>query len=378
MQTYSGKKLEHMLERFRSEGVGQRFAIATLMDYLKQDPVSEVCLLYGLAHTGKKTMMAQAVKELQDYENTCWVQCGPYEQDDVGDIRYFLYQHPSYRYIFIEDAPNLEYVLDTAVIFYDRFVKAEGRHIVLCGDNSLLFHRMGWDDPVWDDKAGVWADWTNHVKRIQTTYVSFFEYSQLTGTDDKKHYIEYGGFLDDRLQAGSDAYEAYIAEEISKNIERTYETQRNGRNWGPLLVPYADGCLYEYIHYIIECAARTYLIRLFMEWQVSDGLWQRFHVYLVEFEEALHRLHGQRFERYSQAAAEEVRYVLQEMDIIRWYGEHDIPVFRVSSLCYHFIRRFFREVEAPQGADEGEWSRFMATVDEMVCKEMARDIELQS
>ena len=40
MQTYSGKKLEHMLERFRSEGVGQRFAIATLMDYQKQDPVS--------------------------------------------------------------------------------------------------------------------------------------------------------------------------------------------------------------------------------------------------------------------------------------------------------------------------------------------------
>ena len=378
MQTYSGEALEHMLERFQTQGLGARFAFDTLMEYLHQEPASEVCLLYGLAHTGKKTMMAQAVRELQDYENTCWIQCGPYEQDDVGDIRYFLYQHPSYRYIFIEDASNLEYVLDTAVIFYDQFVKEDGCHIVLCGDNSLLFHKMGWSDPVWDDKAGVWEDWTNHVKRVQTTYVPFFEYSRLMGTDDKKHYIEYGGFLDDRLQAGSDTYEDFIEQEIGRNIERTYETQRNGRNWGPLLVPYADECLYEYIHYIIECAVRTYLRRLFLVWQGSDPLWQRFHVYLVEFEEALHRLHGQRFERCSQATAKEVRYVLQEMDIIRWQGTNDSPVFRVPSLCYHFIRRFFREVEAPQGADEGEWRRFMASVDEMVCKEMVRNIELQS
>ena len=66
MQTYSGEALEHMVERFQTQGLGARFAFDTLMEYLHQEPASEVCLLYGLAHTGKKTMMAQAVRELQD------------------------------------------------------------------------------------------------------------------------------------------------------------------------------------------------------------------------------------------------------------------------------------------------------------------------
>lgn len=380
MKTYSGEELKHMLEPFRIEGMGLRILGERLTDHLKEEPVSRICLLYGLAHTGKKTLMAQAIRELQDYENTCWIHCGPYKQDDVGDIHRFLQQHPSYRYIFIEDASDLEYDLDMAGIFYERYVKKEGRRVVLCSDNPLLFDKMGWNITIWDEKAERWDSLSSHIERIQTTKISYFECGWVMRKDAKKDYIEYCGFSDKRLLAGSDAYEDYIKQEIGKNIERMYKKYRSSNSWEPLLPLCTDGCLPEYAHYIIECGVHVYLNRMLSSWSKYgiDGAWKKFCKHLFEQEEVLHSLRGKRFKRYSWSAAQEMLSALQDMRVFLWSGDIDIPKFSMPSLCYHFIRRLFQEIEALQGADADEWRRFMAAADEMACKELAKDIELQS
>ncbi len=138
----------------------------------------KVVALYGLIKTGKKTLMAQLIMDIGQYDNICLIKCT--EGDGIRDLFDVIDKHEDCEYFFIEEAARLKNFSMEGFFLADYY--SMDHRIIMSASDSLAFYLARIDN------------FFDRMHTIHTTYISYKEYNYLLGRnlDD---YIQHGGTL---------------------------------------------------------------------------------------------------------------------------------------------------------------------------------------
>ncbi len=138
----------------------------------------KVVALYGLIKTGKKTLMAQLIMDIGQYDNICLIKCT--EGDGIRDLFDVIDKHEDCEYFFIEEAARLKNFSMEGFFLADHY--SMDHRIIMSASDSLAFYLARIDN------------FFDRMHTIHTTYISYKEYNYLLGRnlDD---YIQHGGTL---------------------------------------------------------------------------------------------------------------------------------------------------------------------------------------
>lgn len=251
------------LLRFGLEALSfdRRDCYAELQGYLKGDPTSHVCLVFGLRRTGKTTMLRQAILDMsaEDLARTAYIKVS--KQDTMASINKDLKKLASRgcKFVFIDEATLMSDFIDSASLFSDVYA-AQGMKVVLSGTDSLGFWLANHEELY--DRA----------RTIHTTFIPFKEHSRLLGIDDIDEYIRYGGTLkagevdfddpdiyaEDATFRSPEHTRRYIDTAIAKNIQRSLLFYDSGNHFRNLRGLYRAGELTNAINRIVEHMNREF------------------------------------------------------------------------------------------------------------------------
>lgn len=176
METYTGNSLQEKLHNVPEK---RRHCWHKLMNYLKMKNDGRVCGVGGLIETGKTTMVLQAIQEIAEFDNCLLIECD--REDNLQEIRDILNLYSDCRYVFIDNFTQVSGIGACSVLA-DRYAY-EGRKIVLVGDELMLFQLL---------QADILLD---RIHLIDTTYVSFSEFHELSGAGLKEYICKKTSFL---------------------------------------------------------------------------------------------------------------------------------------------------------------------------------------
>ena len=246
--TIGADGIERVIGKQHISGYAKRDSYDRLSDYIFNSDNGRVCTLYGLLHTGKRTMIMQAMEDLLAAGKAKEILfISAEEGDHIIDLKKILNEYPDAKYIFIDEATKMVDFQGRASVLADRYAAEEGRRIVLTGTDSLAFKFT---------MAGELFDRT-HV--IHTTYIPFREYSRLLDVHDIDDYLKYGG----TLTGGNTFFEGnegdyvrdfeYVDRAIAGNIQYGLEHYDGGDGtFGSLYKFYAHGSLTALIDRLME------------------------------------------------------------------------------------------------------------------------------
>ena len=101
-----------------------------------------VCCLYGLRRTGKTVMIAQAIYDLNCYDDCLYVLCD--NESRMSDLKKVL-QGRKQKYIFLDEITKLSNFITTCSILADVYSSA-GKRVVVSGTDSLGFRVAKMDE----------------------------------------------------------------------------------------------------------------------------------------------------------------------------------------------------------------------------------------
>lgn len=247
MQAFTGSSLEKRLAAMESlTQYRRRFCYQQLEDYVFGGHDHRVMALYGLRRTGKTTMMYQAIRQIDDYDNVCLIQCLPGER--MYDLTRVMDAHDDCKYYFIDEVTNLENFINTASVLSDAYA-AFGRKVIMSGTDSLGF-MLAKREQLFD-----------RIYMLHTTYISFMEFNYLMnmGLDD---YIQYGGTLTDgKTDYNAEYYSDYSNSAIVRNLTHTLQHAGRDGEYGELVSFFINKDVRTFINKILEVYNRSFLAR---------------------------------------------------------------------------------------------------------------------
>ena len=119
----------------------ERYLINDLKRYIyspNKDAYGKVCLLYGLLHTGKTTMMFQTISDMDLSMQKQSVSINCTVKDNVVSLVNEMLSliKAGYKYFFIDEVTKMPDFVSLASLFSDRLAKADVR-ILLTGTDSV-------------------------------------------------------------------------------------------------------------------------------------------------------------------------------------------------------------------------------------------------
>ena len=245
MICYTGRKLEKKLIAMDSiNRYKKRFCYSELEKYVLGEDDYRVMSIYGLRRTGKTTMMYQMMKQLNDYDAVCLIQCSPGER--MYDLTRVMDEHDGCKYYFIDEVTNLENFINTAAVLSDAYA-AFGAKVVLSGTDSLGFN-IAKRDQLFD-----------RTYTLHTTYITYKEYNYLLGRS-LDEYIMYGGTLTDgKTNYNHDYYNDYSNSAIVRNLTHTLSHIGRDGEYGELISIFKNNDLRTFINKILELYNRSFL-----------------------------------------------------------------------------------------------------------------------
>ena len=235
MIPYTGNALKKYCERINRNFL-RRDCFDQLEQYLNNDD-NRVCCLYGLRRTGKTVLQAQAIQNLNNYDDCLLLYCQ--KDDDVHSVCRFLNSHRDKHFIFVDEATNLSNFITLCSVFADYYV-VMGQRVILSGTDSLGI------------KIALSDELFGRANLISTTYISYKEYNHLLNRD-LHNYMAYGGVLTN----GAEFQEAenckqYANISIINNIQHSLENWNNGNNFDALKDIYYRNEFNTYVHKILD------------------------------------------------------------------------------------------------------------------------------
>lgn len=239
----------------------KRFCYKSLKDYMTNQYLGKVAILYGLRRTGKTTLLFQLLGELNKNESA-YIKVKP--SNNMGDLISDINSLKSYGYknILIDEVTLLDDFISASASLSDIY-SMMGMKIVLSGTDSLGF-ALADRDELYDRNI-----------MIHTSYISFKEFSYLLGIDDVDQYIEYGGTLraenmsfDDDYKneslsfASDESTRKYIDTAISKNIQHSLRNKDSGINFGKLRELYENNELTNVINRVVQDVNHNFVKRV--------------------------------------------------------------------------------------------------------------------
>jgi len=230
---FMGSDLENLCNNQTNKR--SRYSLESLKSYLTNRTGGKVCMLYGLRRTGKTIMMLDAIRWLK-----CYNQCA-YIIMSGGDTLKMLYSLISdcikigCKYIFIDEVTVLDGFVNSSALLADSYAMA-GIHIVLAGTDSFSLRIAAYD--------GLY----DRYVMVNTTYISYMEYSYLLGGIPLMQYVWEGGVL----PRGMD-YVEYLNTAVVSNIINSIRKSDTGKGYirikeldsRGLLYRAVEGCIAE-------------------------------------------------------------------------------------------------------------------------------------
>ncbi|MBQ8952421.1 MAG: ATP-binding protein [Eubacterium sp.] len=247
MQVFTGNDLIVFLEKRHTQKYNRRYIYSEVLDYINDNEDFRVCCLYGLRRTGKTIMMAQAVCDKGEFNNSLYIICN--DGDSLGNICNAI-DKSSDRYIFLDEVTKSYDFINTCSVLADRYTFS-GKKIVMAGTDSLGFQISKYDELF------------DRVKLIHTTYIPYKEYNYLIGKDID-YYINYGGLLisEDEKKYNDDILKEYTDGAIVHNIMHSLDNWNRGNNHvlNKLKKIYDEADFVSIIHKVIDRENRDFLI----------------------------------------------------------------------------------------------------------------------
>ena len=191
----------------------KRDCFKQLDEYLNNNS-TKVCTLYGLRRTGKTTMMFQAMKDT-GLENCGYILCEKGDTYKELCTKLDEYIKAGKKAVFIDEITKISNFLYTSASLAD-YYSGMGCKIIITGTDSLGLN------------LAARGELYDRVINIHTTYLSYGEFSKLTGMNDCDDFIHYAGVLshesDVKMREFYDRSTAshYIDTAISDNITNTF------------------------------------------------------------------------------------------------------------------------------------------------------------
>ena len=210
MLYFTGNRLKRRTDDLKLDKFKKRDCFSDLESYLESDNL-KICCLYGLRRTGKTTMMYQAIKELDNYNDSLYILCT--RGDTFYNLMDVLDENNDKKYIFIDEASFISDFINSSSVLSDYYLNRKNR-IVIGGTDSLAF-ALAARDELYDRET-----------MIHTSYISYKEYRRLLGKS-LMDYIRYGGTLTDgKTLYNNDHRGVYTNYAITENIANSLA------NWG--------------------------------------------------------------------------------------------------------------------------------------------------
>lgn len=202
----------------------RRACCRSLDDFLQDDTIEKVFILYGLRRTGKTTMIRQCIGGMTDAERsqTAFIRIahGIRFADLYRDLQ--LLAQRSIRTVFIDEVTRMEDFIDKAAVLSDIFA-ACGMKIVLSGADSLGF-QLARDDQLYD-----------RCVLLHTTFVPYRDCEAALGIKSLDEYIRCGGTMrlgDTRCGAPStfakkQSTDEYVDQAVAQNIRHALQCSRH-------------------------------------------------------------------------------------------------------------------------------------------------------
>lgn len=243
MLTFNGDSLRNLVNKRNAANKRKRYIFSELDEYIKNENTAKVFCLYGLRRTGKTIMMAQAVADLNEYDNILYVLCE--KNDTMMMLRRTLEAYDA-DYIFIDEITKIRDFINTCSYLADVY-SFSGKKVVMAGTDSFGF-KLARRDELYDRSI-----------LLHTTYISYNEYNYLLGRGIEE-YIQYGGTLsEDNERYNFDDLNEYSNEAIVDNLMHSLENWDHGQRFGILQNAYDSGALPSAIKKVIDRENRDFL-----------------------------------------------------------------------------------------------------------------------
>ena len=326
-----------------AKGYDKRDCYETIRRYLYGDSEDRICLIYGLRRTGKTTMIRQLVLDMDEATRAKTIYIKATQDDTMSDINKDLkiLRKKGYKYIFIDEVTLVSDFIDSASLFSDVYA-AGGMKIVLSGTDSLGFYFAA-NEELYD-----------RAIMIHTTYIPFREHARLLGISNVDEYIRYGGtlkagelrFEDKEVNSKEASFRddestrRYIDTAICRNIQHSLALYEDGGHFRHLKKLYEADELTNAINRIIQDMNHEFTREVILKRFVSRDLRSAAQMLRsssdesartdaldnIDASDVISRLKTilgiyekeQLSERVSQAAADEIREYLHDLDLIEY------------------------------------------------------------
>lgn len=240
-----GESLFQLSNPYRS--FKKRFCFADIEDFLTNNYVGKVLILYGLRRTGKTTLMFQSINSLsiKEFSKAAYIKCnkGDTIYDLFDDLKYLT--NNGFSYIYIDEVTLLEDFVSLSSTLSDIYgLKAK---IILSGTDSLGF------------SISIHNELYDRYKLIHTTYISYKEFAVTLGVNSIDQFIEYGGTMslegidyNKTIKTGDGYVNEYVDSSIIHNIIHSLKNVDNGKYFFHLYDLYEKNELENVINQIIE------------------------------------------------------------------------------------------------------------------------------
>lgn len=242
---------EEKLESFVNpiKDLKRRDCYVKLEDYITNDYIGKVFILYGLRRTGKTTLIKQAILSITEnsLDKTAFLQLEP--GDTLGDVNSTLriLMERGFKYVFIDEVTLAEDFIEGAALLSDIYASS-GMKIVLSGTDSLGF--------IFSENEELY----DRCIMLHTTFISYKEFESVLGITGIDEYIRFGGTMsmsgrnynDNSTFRTEKSTSEYIDSAIAKNIQHSLKYYQNGGHFRNLIDLYDKNELTSAINRVVE------------------------------------------------------------------------------------------------------------------------------
>lgn len=217
-------------------------------EFIKNNKIEKVLILYGLRRTGKTTLMRQIILNMDSsfFNKTAFINVSP--NDTLANLNKDLKRLDKlgYKYIFIDEVTFLNDFIEGASLLSDVYATS-GMKIILSGTDSLGFILAKYEQ-LYDCCI-----------LIHTTYIPYSEFENVLNIKGIDNYILYGGTMsisgsnyNDYIFNDKEETKNYIDSAIAKNIQHSLKYYDNGNHFRHLQDLYEHNELTNVINRVVE------------------------------------------------------------------------------------------------------------------------------
>lgn len=263
----TGDALKQYVEPVRP--LRQRHCFGELAEYLANERIGKVFILYGLRRTGKTTLIRQVILSLKahDFAETAFIQMKP--GDTLGELNADLRQlrKSGYTKVFIDEVTYAEDFIEGAALLSDIHA-ASGMKIVLSGTDSLGF--------MFSENRELY----DRCILLHTTWIPYREFENVLGISGIDEYIRHGGTMslggkhynETITFKTKDSTDEYIDSAIARNIQHSLRYYQDGGHFRHLAELYDRNELTSVINRVVEDINHRFTIEVLTRDFVSHDL----------------------------------------------------------------------------------------------------------